>query len=74
LKLPWGYSRAIIGAMMFMIGIELTKFVKDVKPGKEMIPMIITVIIALITNMFFGFLAGVITHYLLLGIIKTKNE
>jgi hypothetical protein len=56
-----------------MIGIELTKFVKDVKRGKEMIPMIITVIVAIIFNMFFGFLSGLITYYLLLRINKTKK-
>lgn len=68
------FPRAIIGAMMFMIGIELTKFVKDVHPGKEIIPMIVTVIVALITNMLFGFLAGLLTHYLLLLVIKDKKE
>jgi predicted benzoate:H+ symporter BenE len=58
------FPRAIIGAMMFMIGIELSKFVKNIRPGKDMIPMIITLVVALIANMFFGFLAGLITHYL----------
>jgi len=46
------FPRAIIGAMIFMIGIELTKFVKDVKPGKDMIPTIVTVIVALVSNIF----------------------
>ncbi len=64
------FPRAIIGAMMFMIGIELTKFVKDVKPGKEMIPMAVTIIVALVSNMFFGFLAGLIIYYLLVRVTK----
>lgn len=68
------FPRAIIGAMMFMIGIELTKFVKDIRPGKEMIPMIVTVIVALVSNMFFGFLTGLVTYYLLLLVIKDKKE
>ncbi len=68
------FPRAIIGAMMFMIGIELIKFVKDVRPGKDMVPMVSTVIVALISNMFFGFLAGILTHYLLLGFCKLKKE
>jgi len=67
------FPRAIIGAMMFMIGIELTKFVRDVRPGKE-IPMVFTIIVALITNMFIGFLAGLFTYYLLLLVIKDKKE
>jgi MFS superfamily sulfate permease-like transporter len=68
------FPRAIIGAMMFMIGIELTKFVKHVRPGKDMIPMAVTVIVALVSNMFFGFLAGIIIHYLLLQFYKCKKE
>ena len=68
------FPRAIIGSMMFMIGIELTKFIKDVKPGKDMIPMAVTIIIALASNMFFGFLAGIIIHYLLLQFYKCKKE
>jgi MFS superfamily sulfate permease-like transporter len=68
------FPRAIIGAMMFMVGIELTKFVKNVRPGKDMIPMIITIMIALVTNMFFGFLSGLIVHYLLPMVLKGKKE
>jgi len=68
------FPRAIIGAMMFMVGLELTKFGRDVRLGKEMIPMMITVIVALITNMFFGFLSGLTAHYLILGVIKNKEE
>lgn len=59
------FPRAIIGAMMFMIGIELTKFVKDVRPGKDIISMIITITVSLSTNMFFGFLSGLIIYYLI---------
>lgn len=68
------FPRAIIGAMMFMVGIELAKFVKNVRPGKDMIPMIITIMIALVTNMFFGFLSGLIVHYLLPMVLKGKKE
>lgn len=59
---------------MFMIGIELTKFVKDVKPGKEMIPMVLTVIVVLASNMFFGFLVGIIVYYLIILVTKDKKE
>ena len=68
------FPGAIIGAMMFMIGIELTKFVRDVRPGKDIIPMIVTVVVALVSNMFFGFLSGLIAYYLLLLVINIKKE
>jgi len=68
------FPRAIIGAMMFMIGIELTKFVRDVHLGKDIIPMIATVFVALVTNMFFGFLAGLLAYYLLLLLVTDKKE
>jgi len=68
------FPRAIIGAMMFMIGIELIKFVKDVRPDKDMIPMAVTIIVALVSNMFFGFLSGIIIYYFLLQLYKFKKE
>jgi xanthine/uracil/vitamin C permease (AzgA family) len=60
------FPTAIIGAMMFLIGIELTKFVKDIRPGKDLIPLGVTVITSLATNMALGFLAGLAAHYLML--------
>jgi MFS superfamily sulfate permease-like transporter len=58
------FPGAIIGAMMFLVGIELTKFVKDIRLGKDMIPLSVTLIIATATNMAFGFLAGLASHHL----------
>ena len=51
--------------MMFMVGLELTKFVKDVRIGKDMIPLCVTLIISITTNMAYGFLAGLASHYLI---------
>ncbi len=68
------FPRAIIGAMMLMVGIELIKLVKDVRPDKDIIPMIITIMVALITNMFFGFLCGVIANYLLTMFLKGNKK
>ncbi len=59
------FPAAIVGAMMFMVGIELTKFVKDVHIGKDMIPLFITLIISVSTNMAYGFLAGLASHHLI---------
>jgi MFS superfamily sulfate permease-like transporter len=57
------FPTAIIGAMMFLVGIELTKFAKDIRVNTDMIPMGTTVIISLLTNMAYGFLAGLIVFY-----------
>jgi len=58
------FPTAIIGAMMFLVGIELTKFAKDVRLNMDLIPMGATLIISLFTNMAYGFLAGLIVHHL----------
>jgi MFS superfamily sulfate permease-like transporter len=57
------FPSSIVGAMMFMVGIELTKFVKDVRIGKDMISLSVTLIISISTNMAYGFLAGLAVHY-----------
>ena len=67
------FPGAIIGAMMFMVGIELTKFVKDVRIGKDMIPLGITLIISVTTNMAYGFLAGLASHHLILPFFRKNN-
>ncbi len=57
------FPSAIIGAMMFLVGIELTKFVRDVRPGRDLIPLLATVAVSLLSNMAVGFLAGLAVHY-----------
>ena len=53
----------MIGAMMFLVGVELTQFVRDVKPGKERVHLIVTVAVSLPTNMAAGFAAGLAPPY-----------
>ena len=67
------FPGAIIGAMMFMVGIELMKFVRDVQIGKDMIPLGITLIVSVSTNMAYGFLAGLAGHYLLPLIFRNRR-
>ena len=50
---------AIVGAMMFLVGIELTKFARDVRWGPDLLPLGVTLGVSLLSNMAFGFLAGV---------------
>jgi hypothetical protein len=58
------FPTAIIGSMMFLVGIELTKFAKDLRFSKDIIPMASTVITALAANMAYGFIAGLLVHHL----------
>lgn len=59
------FPMAIIGAMLFMVGIELILFAKDVRLNVDVVPLAATVVVSLVSNMAFGFLAGLAAHYLL---------
>jgi hypothetical protein len=64
---------AIIGAMMFLVGIELTKFARDIRLSKDLIPMALTAIVSVVTNMAFGFLAGLAIYYLIRFIYQKRG-
>jgi len=64
------FPPAIIGAMMFMVGIELIKFAKDIRFGSGLVVMVATVAISLLTNMALGYLGGLAAHWLLARIGK----
>jgi MFS superfamily sulfate permease-like transporter len=64
---------AIIGAMMFLVGIELTKFGKGIRWGKDIIPLGTTLIVSLLTNMAYGFLGGFVVYYLIRVIFRKKE-
>lgn len=68
------FPTAIIGAMMFLVGIELTKFAKDIRLSKDLIPMVITLIVSLVTNMAYGFLVGLIVYHLTRFVLKKKGH
>ena len=67
------FPTAIIGAMMFLVGIELTKFTRDIRLNRDLIPMGLTVILALTTNMAFGFLAGLAGYHVIRLIYRKKD-
>lgn len=67
------FPRAIIGAMLFLVGIELAKFSKDIRLNKDLIPMGFTVVLSLVTNMAYGFLAGMTAHHLIRFICRNKG-
>ncbi|MBA7673799.1 hypothetical protein ES703_82003 [subsurface metagenome] len=63
----------VFGAMMFLVGIELIKFAKDIRWEKDLIPMGATLVVSLITNMAYGFVAGLIVHHLIRFIFRKKG-
>jgi MFS superfamily sulfate permease-like transporter len=58
------FPLAIVGAMMFLVGIEMTKFARDVRWGLDLWPLGVTLAVSLWSNMAFGFLAGIATDAL----------
>ncbi|OPY87103.1 MAG: Sulfate transporter family protein [Syntrophaceae bacterium PtaU1.Bin231] len=67
------FPGAIVGAMMFMVGIELTKFAREVRIGKDLIPLGTTLSISLFTNMAYGFLAGLVVHCLMALLLRRRS-
>ena len=59
------FPMAIVGAMMFMVGVELFKFGRDLRPNRELLPVAATVLGSVLLNMAAGFAAGVAVHYLI---------
>ena len=58
------FPKSIIGAMLLLVGIELTKFVRDVKL-REVPIMVLTVGVSLATNMALGFIVAVGMYHVL---------
>jgi MFS superfamily sulfate permease-like transporter len=58
------FPLAIVGAMMFLVGIELVKFVGDLHLNRELLPMGVTVLGSVAMNMLVGFIVGLAVHYL----------
>jgi MFS superfamily sulfate permease-like transporter len=58
------FPLAIVGAMMLLVGIGLAKFLRDLRFGRELLPVTATVAGSVIFNMAIGFAAGMLCHYL----------
>lgn len=67
------FPAAIIGAMMFLVGLELTKFAREIGWNRELIPMGATLAVSLAANMAYGFLAGLAVHHLSRLILMKKR-
>ncbi len=49
--------------MMLLVGIELVKAAGAIRWNRDLAPLAATVLVALATNMAFGFVAGLVVHY-----------
>lgn len=64
------FPAAIIGAMMLLVGIQLTGFARDIRWERDLFPLGATVAVALATNMAVGYLAGLAAHH---GMARWRN-
>jgi len=67
------FPTVIIGAMMFLVGIELIKFARDIRLKEELIPVVSAIFVSLATNIAYGFAIGLLVHHLV-GLILRKKE
>lgn len=58
------FPMAIVGAMMLLVGFEMIKFTRDISVKTDLLPLGVTVVVAVLTNMAFGFLAGLVLFYI----------
>lgn len=68
------FPSAIIGAMMFLVGIELTNFARNIRPNKDLAPMGVTVVVSLMTNMAYGFLAGLAVYHIIRFVVRKTGH
>lgn len=54
----------IIGAMLLMVGVELVKFIRSLDWKRDFSPVAATIVVAVLANMAYGFLAGLAVYYL----------
>lgn len=66
------FPTAIVGGMMFMVGLELAKFGRGIRFNKDFIPLAVTVVVSLIGNMAYGFVSGILVHKAMELIQKEK--
>lgn len=57
------FPMPIVGAMMIVVGIELLKFAKGLRPDLELVPVVVTILGSAAINMAVGFVAGMAVHY-----------
>ena len=58
------FPKSIIGAMMLLVGIQLTTFARNIKP-REITIMALVVVLSLVTNMAIGFVVAMVVYHIL---------
>ena len=67
------FPTAILGAMLLLIGFELVKFGRELRFNIDLVPVGLTVLVALLSNLALGFLAGLLSYHLIQQIQKRKQ-
>ncbi len=73
-QLLGAFPLSILGAMLFLVGIELTKFVKDLRWEKDLIPAGVTAGMSLVFNMAVGFVAGILVYHAIRKIFRSSGR
>ncbi len=68
------FPLSIVGAMMLMVGVEMAKFSKDLRPNRHLIPVLATLAGSIASNMAVGFAAGLLVHYLIVKRLPAKRS
>ena len=68
------FPMAIVGGMLFLVGMELVKFGRKLRFGRELIPVAFTVLGAVLLNMAVGFAVGILVHYLMFRGSRNRKE
>ncbi len=75
------FPMAIVGAMLFLVGIELIRLAKDIGLSWNLTPMAATVLVSLITKglqlrlyMAYGFVVGLVAHYVIELALKGRLQ
>ncbi|NOY07508.1 MAG: hypothetical protein GXP33_01520 [Spirochaetes bacterium] len=67
------FPMGIIGAMLFMVGFVLTKYVFTLRT-KDIIPAAVTAGVSLIWNMAFGFIAGFLAYFTIKYYFRARGK
>lgn len=68
------FPRAIIGAMMLLVGVEMVKFARDSRWNMDLVSLGVTVAVSVTKNMALGFVFGIAAYYLVRWITKRAGK
>lgn len=58
------FPQEVTGAMLFLVGIELIKFSRDMRGKRDLLSLALTVAVSLFSNMAVGFIAGLTAYWI----------